>query len=140
MAGNGRVSEGLTTRQQKALAALLEEPTLTKAAKAAGVGERTLFTWLNEPTFSAAYREARGQLLENTLTALQSASGKAVETLRAVLSDQMAKPGEKVSAARAILEFSLKAREVLEVEERLHALEERLRAQEAAKGKATQWR
>ena len=34
-----------------------------------------------------------------------------------------ARAGEKVSAAKAIIEFALKAREALEVEERLKALE-----------------
>ena len=125
MAENGRQTGELTARQQRALAALLREPTLRDAAKASGVGERTLFAWLQLPAFAQAYREARGQLLESTLTALQKASGRAVAALVEVLDEPGAKPGERVSAARAVLEFSLRAREVLEVEERLKALEAR---------------
>lgn len=113
----------LTPKQEKALAALLSEPTATAAAETANVALSTLMRWLNEPAFAAAYKMARGRILETTLIALQSASGQAVTTLRNVLTDETARAGEKVSAAKAIIEFALKAREVLEVEERLKALE-----------------
>ena len=113
----------LTAKQQRAVEILLREPSIEAAAQAAGVGRATLFRWLNEPDFAAEYKQARGRLLESTLTALQSASVEAVTTLRAVLTETTARAGERVSAAKAILDFSLKAREVLEVEERLAALE-----------------
>jgi hypothetical protein len=113
----------LTARQQRAISALLKEPTVAKAAAAAGIGETTLFRWLNEPRFSAVYRDARAKVTETTLAALQAASSEAVETLRDVLKSELARPGEKVSAARSILEFSFKAREQCEFEQRLKALE-----------------
>ncbi|MBI3423018.1 MAG: hypothetical protein HY011_08765 [Acidobacteria bacterium] len=78
-------------------------------------------------------------MLESTLTALQAASGEAVSTLRDVMADPNANHGATVSAARTVLEFSLKAREVLEVEERLRKLESRLATQEDTRGK-TAWR
>jgi hypothetical protein len=139
MEGNGSKSGELTAKQLRAIEALLKEPTTAKAAKAAGVGETTIFRWLNDPAFSAAYRETRSRLLETTLTSLQAASGDAVDALRKVLKNTKARPGEKVSAARAILEYSLKAREVLEVEERLRALEDRLSQQQQPKA-GGQWR
>ena len=40
--------ETLTARQYQAVAALLSEPTIGKAATAAGVPVRTLYTWLHE--------------------------------------------------------------------------------------------
>ncbi len=136
MTGNETDSGALTPKQMRAIEALLKEPTTAAAAKDAKISETTLWRWLQEPLFSAAYRTARGRLLEGTLTALQAASIRAVETLRAVLDEAVAKPGERVSAARCILEFSLRAREVLSVEERLAYLETMLEAQENRKGKA----
>jgi hypothetical protein len=133
MTGNENHLGELTPKQTCAIEALLKEPTTAAAAKDAKISETTLWRWLQEPGFAAAYRSARGRLLEGTLTALQSASVKAVETLRNVLEDAAAKPGEKVSAARSILEYSLKAREVLEVEERLAYLEKMLEVQETRK-------
>ncbi|MBI3423019.1 MAG: hypothetical protein HY011_08770 [Acidobacteria bacterium] len=52
MAENGRQSAALTARQERGLAALLRESTLRDAAKVTGIGERTLFAWLNEPVFA----------------------------------------------------------------------------------------
>ena len=49
----------LSAKQDKALIALLTEPTISAAAKKVGIGERTLHTWLRDATFTAAYREAR---------------------------------------------------------------------------------
>jgi hypothetical protein len=119
----------LTAKQLRAIEALLKEPTTVAAAKAAKVSEATIFRWLADPLFDQAYRQARGRLLESTLTALQCASGDAVQTLRGILSDPLAQAPARVSAARAILEFSLKAKEVLEVEERLRTLERRFEQQ-----------
>jgi hypothetical protein len=131
MVENGRQIEtdSLTQKQQKTIQTLLENPTVRAAAKAAGVGETTIFRWLAEPAFNRCYREARNHLLENTLTALQAASSEAVQTLRQVMQDAEAMVTARVSAARAILEFSLKAKEQLETEERLSELERRVEAQ-----------
>ena len=46
----------ITARQEKAITALLNEPTIAKAAEASGVGERTLYRWLAEPAFSRVFR------------------------------------------------------------------------------------
>lgn len=118
----------LTAKQQRAIEALLSEPTVQAAAKAAGVSKATIFRWLGDSVFSEAYRDLRGRLLESTLAALQQASGDAVKTLREVMEGAILHPSARVSAARTLLEMSLKAREVLEVEERLKALEARLNA------------
>ncbi|MGH9834952.1 MAG: hypothetical protein ACRD9Y_18180 [Blastocatellia bacterium] len=127
-----RVSESqkgeLTPKQVGAIEALLSEPTTTIAAKSAGVGEATLFRWLNDPDFSAAYRDARGRLLERALTILQASSTDAAECLRDIVRNKKAPVYARLSAAKTILEIGLKAREALEVEERLRALEERLNA------------
>ena len=119
----------LTPKQQRAIEALLKNPTTRAAAQAAGVSETTIFRWLADPAFSKAHREARGRILESTLLALQSASSDAVQTLRAVMNDHDALPAARVSAARSVLEFALKARTELEIEERLAALEQRLEIQ-----------
>lgn len=123
MTRNETDSEGLTPKQEKALVALLTQPTTHEAAKAAGVSRATLFRWVNDPVFAAAYREARGRLLESTLTALQSAGPVAVATLLKVMEHATSNPGAQVSAAKAILDAGLKARDMLEIEERLKTLE-----------------
>ena len=49
----------LSTKQQAAIVALLNEPTLPKAAEAAKIGKRTLVRWLSEPVFKRAFLTAR---------------------------------------------------------------------------------
>jgi hypothetical protein len=51
------------------------------------------------------------------------------------MQDGKAPAASRVTAARSILEFGLKAREVLEVEERLAALEARFEQQQKGKAK-----
>lgn len=126
-------NDELTPKQRRAIEALLSEPTTKGAAETAGCAEITLHRWLKQPAFQSAYKAARGQLLEATLTALQSAGKEAVETLKEVMSDKLAKGSERVSAAKAVLEIGLKAREVIDVADRLAAIEERLKAAEETK-------
>jgi len=125
MSENGN-QNGLTDKQQRAITALLSEPTAKSAAKKAKVSETTLYRWLSDALFSAALREARGRVLESTLSALQGASGKAVETLLDVMDDKTAHPSARVSAAKAVLEMMLRGRDALDNEERLRLLELRL--------------
>ncbi|MBL8190284.1 MAG: hypothetical protein JNK38_19870 [Acidobacteria bacterium] len=126
--GNETLSETerLSAKQHRAIEALLSEPTTRAAAAAADVSEATIWRWLAEPEFSAAYRAARGRLLESTLTALQSASVDAVVCLREILNDKTAQVSARVSAAKSVLELGLKARETLETQERLAYLEKAL--------------
>ncbi len=56
---NDDLHYGLTAAQERAIIALLNEQTVGRAAVAAEVGQRTLYRWLKDPTFSRAYREAR---------------------------------------------------------------------------------
>lgn len=122
--------QGLTYKQNRAILALLSEPTVKAAAAAAKIAEVTIHRWLNDPTFSAALKETRSRVFESTLTALQSASGVAVETLREVMEDKTAQPAARVSAAKTVLEISVRARDIIETEERLRLLEARLLAAE----------
>lgn len=118
--------ETLSKKQVRAIEALISQPTIRAAAAAARTSETTLWRWLNDPVFDQAYRQARSEILENTLTVLQARSTQAVETLVEVMEDGSALPSARVSAARTILEFSLKVRETVEIEERLRAIEERV--------------
>jgi len=128
MKANESQGGGLTPKQERAIEALLSEPTTKKAAETAKISEVTIYRWLNDPLFTLTYKAARGRLTEATLTALQSTSALAVETLRTVMADVTAQASARVGAAKTVLELGLKAREILETEERLKAIEERLKA------------
>lgn len=123
MTGFDRKTQSLTPKQVRALQALLVEPTLSKAARIAGVSESTLFRWLNSEDFNAAYLEARARLLDDALTVIQSAAADSARFLQELVNDREAPKAVRLRAACEILSFSLKEREVFETEERLAALE-----------------
>ncbi len=122
---NTRETDELSPQQEGAVVALLSDPGLTGAAKAAGVGKATLWRWLQQPAFQAAYRKARREALEHARARLQQASGEAVEALREVMNDPNAPHASRVSAAKGVLEMSFREAKTEEIEERLAALEAR---------------
>ena len=114
---------GKRSRQEEAaLSALLSEPTIEIAAKQADIGESTLRRWLAEPEFKAKYRAARRQVVEAAIGRLQSAATKAVDTLERNLSCGI--PAVEVGAAKSVLDQAIKAVELVDLAERIEALEQ----------------
>jgi DNA-binding MurR/RpiR family transcriptional regulator len=116
----------MTAKHEKLLAALLTSPTIQGAAKVAGISEATALRYLKEAEFAGAYREARREVVSHAVTQLQSACGEAVATLREVASDTEALASSRVSAAKAILETSLRAVEIDDLAARVEALESQM--------------
>lgn len=119
-AGHG---EKRSRKEEAALVALISESTLKEAAKKAGIGEATLWRWLQDPEFQEKYRTARRQAVSQSITQLQKISSEAVETLREVMNSKETPPASRVTAARAVLEMSIKAVEVEDLAVRIEALE-----------------
>jgi hypothetical protein len=120
------ILDELTHKQDKAIAALLSEPTVTAAAAKCGIGERTLHRWCTEPTFAAAYTAARHDAVGQAVGRLQHATGIAVDALIDVLDSEyapIAPAAVRVSAAKVIIEYALRFRELDELESRIAALE-----------------
>ncbi len=115
--------EKRTRKREQAIAALLTAPSLGEAARLAGIGEATLRRWLREPDFATAYRAARRQALEPVVGRLQQAATAAVETLER----NLAAPAESVQvrAAQILLEQAFRAVELMDLAERVEALEAR---------------
>jgi hypothetical protein len=118
-AGHGQKRERL---EDRALAALLCEPTIAQAATKADISESTLLRWLAEPSFKARYRDARRQVVELAVTGLQQATSEAVETLNRNL--QCGVPSSEIAAAKTILDFAVKGVELVDLAERVEALEQ----------------
>jgi hypothetical protein len=136
MTGHG---EKQSRKAEQALAALLTEPTITAAAAAAGVAEKTLRRWLREQGFATAFRVARREVTLQAGARLQSAAGEAVGALQSVMGDTGAPPAARVSAARTILELSLRSLELEDLAERLEVLEARLAESPNTNGRGPTW-
>lgn len=115
----------LVPRQEKALIALLAEPTVAKAAESINVSERTLRRWLAEPEFEKAYKAARRNAFDVAVGLTQKYAGLAVHTLAKVMADTQSASAAKVSAASAMLRFAREALELDDLAKRIDELESR---------------
>ena len=122
--------ERFSRKSEAAILALLAHPTIPEAAKAAGVSETTLWRWLQRDDFQKRYRESQEKVFDNALGALQCATTEAVNCLRRNLNCK--NPATQVQAARTILDYTLKAREMFDLENRIAQLEAALKAREEA--------
>ena len=113
----------LTRNQDAAIGALLSQPTIAAAAQSVGLNEKTIRRWLKEPGFLASYRAARRDALEHCLALLQKAGSAAVGALLQSL--QAESEAVRLRAACAILDYSLKGTEILDLEARIAVLEQR---------------
>ena len=112
-------------KKELAIAALLANRTISEAAVAAGVAEITLLRWLQNEEFKEAYSEARQEIVSRAISALQGACCVAVSTLIDVMQNS-GKDSPRVSAAKSVLELSLHAIEIEELEQKLNSLESQL--------------
>ena len=116
----------LTAKQEKAITALLAQPTIAAAATAVGVNPATIYRWLAEPAFEAAYRAARREAVGQAIASLQQVSTHAVTVLVIVMANTSTPPATRVVAARTVLEAAIKAVELEDLAARLNALEQRM--------------
>ena len=123
MSANAVQKSDLTPKQEKAIGALLSESTMEEAAEAAGVNRATIFRWLQQEEFQTAYTQVRRESVKHAIARLQNRSSEAVEVLAEIMKDEMNAPFARVSAAKAIIEYSIKAVEVEDLAKRLAELE-----------------
>lgn len=116
----------LRSKQRKALEVITAGGTVAQAAASAGVTETTIYNWKTEDAFKQALQDANSRILSDTVTALTVASVRAVEILIEVAEDTEAPPGTRVSAARAILDSTIKVRELYDLEQRIADIESRV--------------
>lgn len=114
---------GLSARQECAIIALLNEPTIKRAAQAAEVGEKSIYRWMDEPTFARAYRKARREAFSHAIALTNHYAPHAVNTLVKVMSDPSAGHSARVSASVAMLKFGREGIELDDLAARVEALE-----------------
>lgn len=113
----------MTPNKEKALRALLTAPTRAQAARDAGISETTMAKYFAEPDFKAAYDAQFRGLMEAATRRAQQCINPALDALRDIVADTEQSPQARISAARSILEYSLKLSERLDISDRLEALE-----------------
>jgi len=117
-------------KQERIISALLNASSLRDAAKKAGISEATLYRLLKDDSFQTAYRVAKRELVNHAICQLQQNTGKAVAVLVKIAEDKTCPASARVSAAKAILETSLKAVELEDLERRIEELEKKVKGGE----------
>jgi hypothetical protein len=112
------------------LTALASGQSVKSAARAAGVSERTAFRRVADPVFRQAVSQARAELLARAVGLLADSATEAAKTLRALLAAES--EGVRVRAAVALLDAAMRGVELIDLAERLTALEKQAAASEPA--------
>jgi predicted ArsR family transcriptional regulator len=120
MSGNGRENADPILLVQLAGGASIKQ-----AAEAVGISERTARRRMKDDVFVARLEELRQRCFERALDRLGQLGTAAVDTLESLL-DAAVSPTVRLGAARAVLEYGLRLRDEIELEERLRALEEKM--------------
>jgi len=122
-------------KKEEAIVALLTHRTIEDAARAVGIGGATLLRWQKEPEFQAGYREAKRAAYAQSIARLHQMSSAAVSTLGKVMVDPTTPPATKVRAADSILNHTIKAIELEDIEARVTELEQAVEGAKPGAGK-----
>ena len=120
----------MNEQKLKALAALISSPNTKEAAKIAGIADSTMRRYLKDEEFRNEYQKACSELVANACTQAQQSLSTAIATLWKVCSNENEAGQTRVGAARALLEYGIKLTECADFEQRISALEERVKEPE----------
>jgi Helix-turn-helix domain of transposase family ISL3 len=94
-----------TRLYETAIAALLTETTIEKAAMKCNVSYSTIGRWMKEPEFIALYNDAKQNLLESVKNSLRQLGEKAVGALNdAMTGGPVVSTGDKLNASKFVLD------------------------------------
>jgi DNA-binding CsgD family transcriptional regulator len=117
----------LSAKQRRVAELLASGATRAEAAKRAGVGERTVYVWLNSEAFRAHIRAEQARLRGELTSVLRRSVLKAVQVLESALDG--ADEDRQLLAARALLSAGarfLALMETAELHEKVEQIERRL--------------
>lgn len=113
----------MTPNKEKLLAALLTSRSKKDAAAAAGIAERTMRTYFEDPEFCQRYREAFAGVIEDATRQAQALLMPALSTLQTVMEDEEIPAQARITAAKSIIDYSLKLTEQADILDQLRELE-----------------
>lgn len=113
----------MTPKQNKAIAALLTQPTKKEAAQAAGISAATLRRYLAEDEFQQEYKKALSELMRDATNQARQSLAPALKCLRDIAEDEKESSTARIQASRALLEYGLQLISVTDIEERIAELE-----------------
>ena len=113
----------LTPRQYKAIAALLAAASIRQAAVDADIPEKTIYNWLRDARFQAAYSAARREAVQQAIARLQRSATAAVSVLLMLMAKDTTPAAVRLQAAGKVLDLALQGVTVDDLIARIEALE-----------------
>ena len=122
------VSKKLTTKQRRAIEALLAGKKIKDAAMLAGVTTRTLQRWRKQPVFSSELSDRTSQLMGDAVLRMVGNMDLSSDVLVELAEDKIGHVpfSVRLRAAKYIQEGGIRLMELHELEERISVLEEQL--------------
>lgn len=111
-------------RRGKFVAALAEGVQLAEAARRAGCSVRTAQRWRRDPLVLSALRQAQDSQLSDVVRRMNHGSALALDVLSTLMNDRKCPASVRLRAAATWLDMAFKARELLDLVERISRLEE----------------
>ena len=115
--------KNISSKQKRAIAALITAPDYKAAAELAGIGYRTGNRWMVDDLFVVELRRAEGEIIASAVRSLISDLAKNIETIKKIRDSERIPDVVRLRAAQVIDQSLLKWREALDIEQRLEALE-----------------
>lgn len=116
----------MTTKQRRAMAALLDGATNKQAAAAAGVSLRTIQRYRADDGFADELRRRSLDMVGDAAMRLRGTVAHAIDRLRAILDNDAARPTDHLRAAQLVIDAATRLTETEEILERVEALERRM--------------
>jgi hypothetical protein len=110
-------------KKEQAIAALLTHRTTEEAALATGIGISTLWRWMKEREFKAAFLQARREAVSQAIARIQQATGAAGVTILKLMTDANVPAAVRLRAAECVFDMAVKGIETEDLETRVAELE-----------------
>ena len=113
----------MTPNKEKLLVALLTSRTKKEAAAAAGISDRTMRSYFEDKELCQRYRDAFAGVVQDATRRAQQLLEPALSTLQTVMEDEEIPAQARITAAKSIIDYSLKLTEQADILEQLRELE-----------------
>lgn len=121
-----RNGQGLSERQIKSIALILQHPSIAEGCRVAEISRETFYNWMATlPAYKAEFIKQRQALIDLALHELKVSASEAVAVLRELLGAE--DEGVRLRTAQSILGAVLKSIEIENIETRVSLLEEKIK-------------
>lgn len=119
-------ADGLTVKQILAVDAIVAGKTITDAARAAGVTNKTLWNWRHTPQFMSVVNRKLQERTDMTGTQGVGLVPKCLEVLESIMNSSTSEDADRIRAAKVIMDSANAYQEQREMEVTIARLERRL--------------